>query len=86
MHHNVGLVAHISETRVAPEREGDQWPRGITVALGLAGAIGMVLITVAGVAVGPTGPTGSFVERTILAVTPKGTAATVLGAIAMTRG
>jgi hypothetical protein len=88
VHHNVGLVAQVSETRVAPEREreGDQWPRGITVALGLAGAIGVILITVSGVAVGPTGPTGSFVERTILAVTPKGTAATVLGAIAMTVG
>lgn len=46
----------------------------------------MVLITVSGVAVGPTGPTGSSVERAILALTPKGTAGTALGAITMTLG
>jgi hypothetical protein len=46
----------------------------------------MVLITVSGVAVGPTGPTGSSVERGILALMPKGTAATVIGAVTMTAG
>ncbi len=46
----------------------------------------MVLITVSGIAVGPTGPTGSSVERAILTVMPKGTAATVLGAVTMTFG
>lgn len=71
---------------MAPERVGSQWPRGTTVALGAAGAIGMILITVSGVAVGPTGPTGSSVERAILAIVPKGTAATVLGAVTMTLG
>ena len=80
------MVADSSETRIASERGSGQWPRGTTVALGAAGAIGMILITVSGVAVGPTGPTGSSVERAILAIVPKGTAATVLGAITMTLG
>ncbi len=75
-----------TESPVASERAGNGWPRGTTVALGAAGAIGMVLITISGVAVGPTGPTGSSVERVILALVPKGTAATVLGAVTMTLG
>jgi len=79
-------VADSIETRVAPDRVGNAWPRGTTVALGAAGAIGMVLITVSGVAVGPTGPTGSSVERGILTVVPKGTAGTVLGVVTMTAG
>jgi alpha-1,6-mannosyltransferase len=79
-------VADSLETNTAPDRGGNPWPRGTTVALGAAGAIGMVLITVSGVAVGPTGPTGSSVERGILALMPKGTAATVIGAVTMTAG
>jgi hypothetical protein len=79
-------VADSPEISTAPERGGDQWPRGTTVALGAAGAIGMVLITVSGVAVGPTGPTGSSVERGILSLVPEGTAATVLGATTMALG
>jgi alpha-1,6-mannosyltransferase len=79
-------VADSIETRNETERGGNRWPRGTTVALGAAGAMGMVLITVSGIAVGPTGPTGSSVERAILTFVPKGTAATVLGATAMTAG
>jgi hypothetical protein len=79
-------VADSIDTQVAPERGDNLWPRGTTVALGAAGAIGMVFITVSGVAVGPTGPTDSSVERGILTFMPKGTAATVLGAVAMTLG
>ena len=79
-------MADSSESRTAPERGDNQWPRGTTVALGAAGAIGMVLITISGVAVGPTGPTGSSVERGILTFVPQGTAATVLGATTMTLG
>ncbi len=79
-------MADSPESRTAPERGDNQWPRGTTVALGAAGAIGMVLITISGVAVGPTGPTGSSVERGILTFVPHGTAATVLGATTMTLG
>ncbi len=74
------------DSSVLGESEGNRWPRGTTVALGASGAIGMVLITVSGVAVGPTGPTDSSVERGILALVPKGTAATALGALTMTLG
>lgn len=80
------MVADSIDIRTASERGGNPWPRGTTVALGAAGAIGMVLITVSGIAVGPTGPTGSSVERGILALMPKGTAATALGAVTMTAG
>ncbi len=86
MDHNDGLVADEIEPRSASGRASTQWPRGVVLALGAAGAFGMVLITVSGVAVGPTGPTGSSVERAILAIVPKGTAATVLGAVTMTLG
>jgi hypothetical protein len=79
-------VADSIETRITPERGSDGWPRGITVALGAAGALGMVLIAISGVAVGPTGPTGSSIERWILDVTPKGTAGNVVGITAMTIG
>ena len=78
---NDGIEPPISSQRVA-----NPWPRGVTLALGATGAIGMVLITVSGIAVGPTGPTGSSVERGILALVPKGTAATVLGVVALTVG
>jgi hypothetical protein len=80
------VVADSIQTSVAPDRAGNQWPRGTTVALGAAGAIGMVLITISGVAVGPTGPTGSSVERGILTFMPNGDAGTVIGATAMTLG
>ena len=86
MDHNDAWWRTVSGTDVALDRAGNGWPRGTTVALGAAGAIGMVLITVSGVAVGPTGPTGSSVERGILTFVPKGTAATVLGAVTMTVG
>jgi hypothetical protein len=79
-------VADRNDTRIAPEPGSTRWPRGTTVALGASGALGMILISVSGVAVGPTGPTGSSLERAILAIIPKGTAATVLGALTMTAG
>jgi alpha-1,6-mannosyltransferase len=70
------------EMQVAPEREND----GVTVALGAAGALGMLLITISGVLTGPTGPTGSWIERWILSLTPKGTAGNVAGVLTMTSG
>jgi hypothetical protein len=79
-------VADENEAQIAPEREDDGWPHGITVALGAAGAIGMVLITVSGVLTGPTGPTGSWVEGWVLSLTPKGTAANVTGVVTMALG
>jgi hypothetical protein len=80
------LVDAVLDDPITSERAPGGWPRGTTVALGAAGALGMVLITVSGVAVGPTGPTGSSVERAILTIVPRGTAATVLGATTMTLG
>ncbi|MDQ1449887.1 MAG: hypothetical protein QOC79_2858 [Actinomycetota bacterium] len=84
-------MADSGETRIAPRREDtrredNRWPQGTTVALGTIGAVGMVLITVSGVAVGPTGPTNSSVERGVLSIIPKGTAATVLGVVTLTAG
>jgi len=79
------VVADRDESRIALEGS-ERWPRGVTVGLGAAGAIGMVLIAISGVVVGPTGPTGSSVERVILAWAPKGSAATVVGAVTMTLG
>jgi hypothetical protein len=79
-------VAVSTETQVAHERTHDGWPPGVTVALGAAGAIGMVLIAISGVVVGPTGPTGSSVERGILEIAPKGTAGNVVGVVAMVFG
>ena len=80
------VVAEHDETRIAREDSADRWPRRTTVALGAAGALGMVLVGVSGVAVGPTGPTDSSVERFILTFVPKGTAATAVGAVTMTLG
>lgn len=79
-------MADTTETQIAPERENDGWPPGVTVALGAAGALGMVFITISGVLTGPTGPTGSSLERWILSLTPKGTAGNVTGVVAMTLG
>jgi hypothetical protein len=79
-------VADGTETQIAHRRADDGWPAGITVALGASGAIGMVLIAISGVLVGPTGPTGSSIERGILAITPKGTTGNVLGVVATVLG
>src|SRR5262245_41769136 len=46
----------------------------------------MVLIAISGVVVGPTGPTGSSLERGILTIAPDGTAGNVVGVIAMILG
>ncbi|MDQ1433518.1 MAG: hypothetical protein QOF59_334, partial [Actinomycetota bacterium] len=86
LHHNETLVADSDDPRIALAPGSNRWPEGTTVALGTIGALGMVLITLSGIVVGPTGPTGSSVERGFVALVPKGTARTVVGASTMTLG
>jgi alpha-1,6-mannosyltransferase len=65
-----------------PERDG--WPRGIPTLLGAVGAIGMSLIGLSSVALGPHG-TGSAIERDVVALVPRN-AAVPIGAASMTIG
>jgi hypothetical protein len=79
-------VADSDDPRIAPAPGSSRWPQGTTVALGTIGALGMVLITISGIVVGPTGPTGSSLERGLVTLVPKGTARTVVGASTMALG
>src|SRR5258706_4614024 len=63
-----------------------QWPPHVAVGLGALGAVGMVLIVVAGVIVGPHGPTGSAVERDVTALAPAGAAGVASACVALVLG
>jgi alpha-1,6-mannosyltransferase len=67
------------------ERIDTGWPRAATIALGTAGAIGTSLIVVSGVTLGPHGPTGSAIERSVVGLVPT-SAATPVGITAMIVG
>ncbi len=62
------------------------WPRYATAVLGSVGAIGMVLMTCAGVILGPHGPTGSAIERDVVALAPAGVAGKVIASLCMAFG
>src|SRR5947209_6668888 len=82
-----GLRAAGEELDRAPAArpEGDGWPRGIPTLLGAVGAIGMSLIGLSNVALGPHGPTGSVIERDVVSVLPRN-AVVPIGATSMTIG
>jgi hypothetical protein len=61
------------------------WPRATPMVLGAAGAIGTSLIVISGVTLGPHGPTGSAIERSVVDLVPSG-AATPVGVSAMIVG
>jgi hypothetical protein len=71
----------------APEGQPDRdsWPRGVPMLLGAVGAVGMSLIGLSSVALGPHGRTGSGIERDVVALVPRN-AAVPIGAAAMTFG
>ncbi len=62
------------------------WPRGALSALTVVGLIGTTLITAAGVSDGAHGPTGSALERDVVALVPHGTANTVFSALTFAGG
>lgn len=62
------------------------WPRGAMSALTVVGLVGTTLITAAGVSDGAHGPTGSALERDVVALVPHGTANTVFSVLTFTAG
>jgi alpha-1,6-mannosyltransferase len=62
------------------------WPRRAPVALGALGAIGTTLIASAGVVVGAPGPTGSWIERDVVGLAPRGAVGSVCACIALVVG
>lgn len=67
------------------EPAGNGWPRGVPTLLGAVGALGMSLIALSSVTLGPHGPTGSAIERDVVAMIPA-KAAMPVGVTAMTLG
>jgi hypothetical protein len=67
------------------EPAGNGWPRGVPTLLGAIGALGMSLIALSSVTLGPHGPTGSAIERDVVALVPA-KAAMPVGITAMTLG
>jgi alpha-1,6-mannosyltransferase len=70
-------------SRGHPEPTG--WPHGVPMLLGAVGALGMSLIALSSVVLGPHGPTGSAIERDVVALVPSN-AAVPIGAASMTLG
>jgi hypothetical protein len=68
-----------------PPPEANGWPRGVPTFLGAVGAIGMSLIALSSVTLGPHGPTGSAIERDVVALVPA-RAAVPIGAAGMAIG
>ena len=62
------------------------WSPSVAVALGALGAAGISLIAVAGVVVGAPGPTGSSVERNLVALAPSGALGAVCACVALVLG
>jgi len=81
----VGVVSDTALTASAPSTEAD-WPRAVTIALTVAGTVGMTLITASGVAIGAHGPTGSALERDVVGLLPHGTANTMFATFSLTTG
>src|SRR5260221_5349663 len=65
--------------------DGTGWPRGAVALLGFTGAIGMALVAVSSVTLGPRGPTGSAIERDVVAIVPAN-ARVPVGVTSMTIG
>lgn len=54
--------------------------------LGTIGAVGMIVISAAGVILGARGPTGSSIEHDVVALAPSGAAGTAVGIVALVLG
>jgi len=59
------------------------WPPGIVAVSGIVGTIGSLLVVAGSVIAGPHGPTGSSIERDIVALGPSGHAADAVGGLAV---
>jgi hypothetical protein len=82
----VSLVGADSVAPATRARYGENgWPRGIPILLEVVGAIGMSLVALSSVSLGPHGPTGSALERDVVAMVPSN-AALPIGVVSMTIG
>ena len=75
------------DTAVSPDGAPSRaLPTGMYVLLGAIGAVGMGVISAAGVILGAPGPTGSSLERRVVALAPTGTAGSVVAIVALVLG
>lgn len=82
---NLPLVSRRPDTGSLAPPDSNGWPPGVPAILGAVGAIGMSFVALSSMTLGPHGPTGSAIERDVVALVPSN-ARVPIGATSMTIG